>query len=81
MKPLGRKQRQRGRLLRLGALYRCTVTAVTERGLDVDVADGGGETVKGCVPLHHLTDNASLALMLVATYKVNSRVLRLVKGE
>ncbi len=31
MKPLGRKQRQRGRLLRLGSMYRCTVTALTKR--------------------------------------------------
>ena len=75
MQPLGRKQRQRGRqLLRLGAMYRCTITHVTTRGLDVSVVveeeEGGGETLAGCVPLHHLTDNAALAILLLATYKV-----------
>jgi hypothetical protein len=28
-----------------------------------------GQALKGAVPLHHLTDNASMAAMLLATYK------------
>ena len=69
MKPLGRKQRQHGRLLRLGAMYPCKVTGVTERGLDVEVVEEG-QVLAGAVPLHHLTDNASLATLLLATFKV-----------
>jgi hypothetical protein len=32
----------------------------------------GAEELAGCVPLHHLTDNASLATMLLETYKVRT---------
>jgi hypothetical protein len=41
------------------------------RGLDVTVKEGA-EELPGCVPLHHLTDNASLATMLLETYKVST---------
>ncbi len=34
----------------------------------------GAEELAGCVPLHHLTDNASLATMLLETYKVSTSV-------
>jgi hypothetical protein len=52
-------------------MYSCRVIGVTERGLDVEVEhEEGGQVLKGAVPLHHLTDNASMAAMLLATYKV-----------
>jgi hypothetical protein len=34
----------------------------------------GAEELAGCVPLHHLTDNPSLATMLLETYKVRTNL-------
>ncbi|XP_023328574.1 protein RRP5 homolog isoform X2 [Eurytemora carolleeae] len=73
MKPLGKKQKERGKSLALGSIYTAKVTGITEKGLDCEV-EKDELCITCCIPTQHLTDNTGLAAALLNHYKVDDSV-------
>jgi len=62
MVPMGRKERGR-QVLQLGKMYTATVVKVGEGGVEVTVVHEG-KTIPAVIPIHHLTDQVSLASII-----------------
>jgi len=64
MVPMGRKERGK-QVLQLGRIYTATVVKVGEEGVEVTVVHAG-QKVSAVIPIHHLTDQVSLATMIAS---------------
>jgi len=62
MVPMGRRERGR-QVLQLGKIYTATVVKVGVEGVEVKVTHEG-QTVPAVIPMHHLTDQVSLASVI-----------------
>merc|ERR1711892_1205830 len=62
MVPMGRRERGR-QILQLGKMYAATVVKVGVEGVEVKVTHEG-QTVPAVIPMHHLTDQVSLASVI-----------------
>jgi len=67
MVPMGRKERGR-QVLQLGKMYTATVVKIGEGGVEVTVVHEG-KKIPAVIPINHLTDQISLASIIVTNIK------------
>ena len=84
-KPLGHKEKLHGKKLKLCTFYQCKVTEVATDGLAVSIEnkvdESQNEIIKAFLPKEHLTDNISMADLLLASYNVGDNIERAVCFE
>jgi len=73
MKPLGKKEKDKGKVLKRGTIYTAKVVGVEEEELNVEVEEAGSR-IACSIPVYHLTDNAGLDRLLLRNYKVGDSV-------